>query len=141
MLDRFVGSSQKPMSFDARRGQKSISETVSLWSESLQRFPNVCMLKCPLVYSIGQLVMNQGYGFVWEPGELPFLDHYVPVFQEQVEISSGLPVVPICSEDAKEPQKTFVWPLSTWDGKTSRTVRKSWWNVVARTSGLRKNPA
>ena len=33
------------------------------------------------------------------------MDHSVPVFQEQVEIISGLPVVPVRSEDAKEPPK------------------------------------
>ena len=34
-------------------------------------------------------------------------DHCVPVFQEQVEITSGLPVVPARSEDAKAPPESL----------------------------------
>ena len=48
LLERFVGTSQKPMSFDTGGGQKSTIETVGLWSESLQSLSNVYMLKsCP----------------------------------------------------------------------------------------------
>ena len=35
------------------------------------------------------------------------VDHCVPVFQEQVEITSGLPVVPVRSEEAKEPPESL----------------------------------
>ena len=122
--------SQKPMSFNTGGWQKSTNETVGLWSESLQSLSNVYMLKsCPLVYSIGQFAMNHGFAFIWEPGALPMLappsvefkvkfdmpkckvahrmDHCVPVFQEQVEITSGLPVVPVRGEDAKEPPESL----------------------------------
>ena len=68
--------------------------------------------------------MHHGFSFIWESGELQFLvppevpcevqvsrdackvadrvDHCVPIFQERVEIVSGMPV-PVQSEDAKEP--------------------------------------
>ena len=29
--------------------------------------------KKPLLYSVGQFVMNEGFGFVWKQGQLPFL--------------------------------------------------------------------
>ena len=125
ILESSVGTSVKPMAFDTGGGKKSTSETLGLWSKALNTLSNMYMLKsCPLVYSIGQFVMHQGFGFHWESGQLPFLvppevpchvevdrdkckvahrvDHCVPVFQETVEIVSGMPV-PVRSEDAIEP--------------------------------------
>ena len=120
VFDAFCGASSKSMG-----GKKHSSETIGLWSSSLKQLSNMFVLKsCPLVYSIGQFVMNQGFSFMWEAGELPILippavpynlevdrdqcrtadriEHCVPVFREEVELVSGAPVV--CrSEDAREP--------------------------------------
>ena len=125
VFDAFCGTSSQSMAFDTGGGKKHSSETIGLWSSSLKRLSNMFVLKsCPLVYSIGQIVMNQGFSFMWEAGELPILippavpynlavdrdqcrtadriEHCVPVFREEVELVSGAPVV--CrSEDAREP--------------------------------------
>ena len=72
------------------------------------------MLKsCPLVYSIGQFVMNHGYSFFWPTYLIPpnveykmevdidecrladRVDHCVPIFKEKVELISGMPAGPV----------------------------------------------
>ena len=129
LVDRYIGSSSKPTSFETGGGKKGADETVGFWAESLHRLSNMYMLKsCPLVYSIGQFVMNQELPFIWKAGELPYLvpphvpchvdvdrtlcrvadriDHCMPVFQETVELVSGLPV-PVRSEDALEPPEAL----------------------------------
>ena len=118
VVDQFCGTSSSHIAFETGGGKKHSNQSIGVWSESLKNVANMFMLKsCPLVYSIGQFVMNQGYSFFWPSGELPYLipphvdykmevdadecrvadrvEHCVPIFKERVELISGMPAGPL----------------------------------------------
>ena len=118
VVDQFCGTSSSHVAFETGGGKKHSNQSIGVWSESLKNVANMFMLKsCPLVYSIGQFVMNQGYSFFWPSGELPYLipphvdykmevdveecrladrvEHCVPIFKERVELISGMPAGPL----------------------------------------------
>ena len=118
VVDQFCGTSSSHVAFETGGGKKRSNESIGVWAESLKTAANMFMLKsCPLVYSIGQFVMNQGYSFFWPTGEVPYLippiveykmevdidecrladrvDHCVPIFKERVELISGMPAGPL----------------------------------------------
>ena len=114
VVDQFCGTSSSHVAFETGGGKKHSNESIGVWTESLKTAANMFMLKsCPLVYSIEQFVMNQGYSFFWPSGGVPYLippsveykmdvdldecrladrvDHCVPIFKEKVELISGMP--------------------------------------------------
>ena len=118
VVDQFWGTSSSHIAFETGGGKKHSNQSIGVWSESRKNAANMFMLKsCPLVYSIGQFVMNQGYSFFWPSGELPYLipphvdykmevdadecrvadrvEHCVPIFKERVELISGMPAGPL----------------------------------------------
>ena len=118
VVDQFCGTSSSHIAFETGGGKKHSNQSIGVWSESLKNVANMFMLKsCPLVYSIGQFVMNQGYSFFWPSGELPYLipphvdykmevdadecrvadrvEHCVPIYKERVELISGMPAGPL----------------------------------------------
>ena len=125
VLEQFCGTSSSHIAFETGGGKKHSNESIGLWSDSLRQVANMFMLKsCPLVYSIGQFVMNQGYSFMWPAGELPCLipsqveyefrvdkdacryadrlDHCVPIFKEHIELVPGMPAGPLVPTKAPE---------------------------------------
>ena len=136
VVDQFCGTSSSHIAFETGGGKKHSNQSIGVWSESLKNVANMFMLKsCPLVYSIGQFVMNQGYSFFWPSGELPYLipphvdfkmevdvdecrvadrvEHCVPIFKERVELISGMPagpLVPLVPPDfIKKASETSGW--------------------------------
>ena len=125
VVGQFCGTSNSHIAFETGGGKKHSNESIGLWSDSLRQVANMFMLKsCPLVYSVGQFVMNQGYSFMWPAGELPCLippqveyefrvdkdacryadrvDHCVPIFKEHIQLVPGMPAGPLIPTKAPE---------------------------------------
>eukprot|EP00439_Symbiodinium_sp_Y106_P077841 s1560_g16.t1 len=87
VVDQFCGTSSSHVAFETGGGKKRSNESIGVWAESLKTAANMFMLKsCPLVYSIGQFVMNQGYSFFWPTGEVPYLIPPIVEYKMEVDI-------------------------------------------------------
>ena len=114
-VDQFVTQTSNPVRFLTGGGQRCGDSTVGFWSSEFQRMSNFYLLpQCPVALSIGQLVEEAGYSFVWHPSHLPMLvppttsfdfdvdgptnqadriEHHVPIFRLSVDCTPGLPAM------------------------------------------------
>ena len=110
--DHYFTQTQSPLKFSTGGGAQPGSQTVGCWSDVFSQMQNVYMLEsCPLALSIGSLVQNEGYSFVWPSNGIPFLappeckfsfaleseplyanrvDHNVPIFRFPATFVPGL---------------------------------------------------
>ena len=108
-VDQFITQTSNPVRFLTGGGQRCGDSTVGFWSSEFQRMSNFSV-----ALSIGQLVEEDGYSFVWHPSQLPMLvppttscdfrvdgptvqaariEHHVPIFRLSVDCTHGLPAV------------------------------------------------
>lgn len=72
--DHYFTQTNSPLKFSTGVGSQPGSQTLGCWSDVFPRMQNVYMLEsCPMALSIGHLVQNEGYSFVWPSAGLPFL--------------------------------------------------------------------
>ena len=114
-VDQFITQTSHPVKFLTGGGQRCGDSTVGFWSSEFQRMSNFYLLpQCPVALSIGQLVEEDGYSFLWHPSKLPMLippttqfhfqvdgptvpadrvEHHVPMFRLAVDCAHGLPAL------------------------------------------------
>ena len=113
--DHCFVDTQAPLKFSTGGGSQQGTQTVGCWSNIWSNPQNVYMLdSCPMALSIGNLVQNEGYSFVWPCNGLPFLastecnftydvegdplyahriEHNVPIFRFPATFVPGLTAV------------------------------------------------